>query len=100
MAGQSAGQCGPCRHGLPAIASAVEGIYAGDRSRRWEAQLGRWLEMVNGRGACHHPDGVVRFVGSAMAAFAADIDQHRRRGPCRQAHPPLLPTPPLTGVRA
>ncbi len=99
MAGQSAGQCGPCWHGLPAVASAVEGIFAGDRTGRWEAQLGRWLDMVNGRGACHHPDGVVRFVRSAMAVFAADIDQHRHRGPC-QPRPALLPTPDLTGARA
>ena len=83
---------------VPAIASAVEGIFAGDRSGRWEAQLGRWLDMVNGRGACHHPDGVVRFVRSAMAVFAADIDQHRHRGPC--SPPALLPTPDLTGARA
>jgi NADH:ubiquinone oxidoreductase subunit F (NADH-binding) len=95
MAGQSAGQCGPCWHGLPAIATAVEGLCAGDRNRRWEAQLGRWLDMVDGRGACHHPDGVVRFVRSALAVFAGEISQHRHRGPCRPRQA-LLPTPQLS----
>jgi NADH:ubiquinone oxidoreductase subunit F (NADH-binding) len=92
LAGESAGQCGPCVHGLPAIATAVEGLAAGDRRHRWDTQLHRWLDMVEGRGACHHPDGVIRFVRSALAVFAAHVDQHRRRGPCRPTAP-LLPTP-------
>jgi NADH:ubiquinone oxidoreductase subunit F (NADH-binding) len=92
LASESAGQCGPCVHGLPAIAGAVEALVAGDRGRRSEDQLRRWLGMVEGRGACHHPDGVVRFVRSALAVFAAHVDEHRRRGPCRPA-PPVLQTP-------
>ena len=96
LAGQSAGQCGPCGHGLPAIAGAVEALVAGDREHHWEAQLGRWLDMVEGRGACHHPDGAIRFVRSAMAVFGPEVSEHRRRGPC-PARPPLLPTPDLTG---
>ena len=96
LAAQSAGQCGPCGHGLPAIAGAVEALVAGDRDYGAEAQLGRWLDMVEGRGACHHPDGAVRFVRSAVAVFGPEISAHRRRGPC-PAQPPLLPTPDLDG---
>ncbi len=96
LAGESAGQCGPCVHGLPAIATAVEALAAGRRDRRLDAQLPRWLDMVDGRGACHHPDGAVRFVRSALAVFATEIHEHRRRGPCRPA-PPLLPTPSPAG---
>ena len=96
LAEQSAGQCGPCVHGLPAIAGAVEALVAGDRNHRWEAQLGRWLDMVEGRGACHHPDGAIRFVRSAMAVFGREVNEHRRRGPC-PAQPPLLPTPDPAG---
>jgi NADH:ubiquinone oxidoreductase subunit F (NADH-binding) len=92
LADQSAGQCGPCAYGLPAIAAAVEALVAGDRGHRRDHQLRRWLGMVEGRGACHHPDGAVRFVRSALTVFAAEIDGHRRHGPCR-APAARLPLP-------
>ena len=98
LAGQTAGQCGPCFNGLPAIAGAVDTLVAGDRNGRADKQLRRWLAMVEGRGACRHPDGAVRLVRSALTVFASDIDQHRRRGRCREA-PPLLPTPKTGGWR-
>jgi NADH:ubiquinone oxidoreductase subunit F (NADH-binding) len=90
LAGQSAGQCGPCTHGLPAIAGALEALVAGDRRHRHEPQLPRWLAMVDGRGACHHPDGAVRFVRSALTVFAAEVSRHRQYGPCRA---PAAPVP-------
>ena len=94
LAAQSAGQCGPCTHGLPAIAQALEALVAGDRRQRGEQQLRRWLDMVEGRGACHHPDGVVRFVRSALTVFAAEISRHRQYGPCREPAARLpLPAP-------
>lgn len=94
MAGQSARQCGPCLNGLPAIAGAVEALVAGDRDGRAEEQLRRWLPMVEGRGACRHPDGTVRLVRSALSVFATEVHDHRRRGPCaRSAAPAVLPTP-------
>lgn len=92
LADQSAGQCGPCFNGLPAIAGALETLVDGDRNGRAAKQVTRWLTMVEGRGACRHPDGAVRFVRSALSVFAADITGHRRHGPCR-ATPPMLPTP-------
>lgn len=82
MAGQSAGQCGPCLHGLPAVAGALEALAAGDPRGRWEAQLRRWLDVIPGRGACHHPDGTVRMIRSALAVFSDDIAIHRRRKTC------------------
>jgi NADH:ubiquinone oxidoreductase subunit F (NADH-binding) len=87
MAAQGAGQCGPCVNGLPSIAQALDALVAGDRRGRWEGQLERWLELVEGRGACHHPDGVARMVRSALRVFSKEIADHRRHGPCR------LPTP-------
>ncbi len=92
MAGQSAGQCGPCRNGLPAIAVALDNLTAGDRSHRWEKQLRRWLDLVDGRGACHHPDGTARMVRTALSTFAHEIDNHRRHAPC-PAHRTVLPLP-------
>jgi NADH:ubiquinone oxidoreductase subunit F (NADH-binding) len=82
MAGESAGQCGPCVHGLPAAADALEKVLAGDPKGRWLRQLERVLGMVDGRGACKHPDGVARMVRSAVAVFRDDISRHRA-GACR-----------------
>lgn len=97
LAGQSAGQCGPCVHGLAAIAGQLEALVDGRAARarrqppgkrRGErpedplARLHRWCGDVAGRGACRHPDGVVRLVGSALRAFEGDFDDHLRHGPC------------------
>lgn len=92
MAGQSAGQCGPCLNGLPALADAVDAAATGrgqEVALRRAAKVG---ETVTGRGACHHPDGVVRMVRSALQVFAQDIESHRHRGPCRLTSR-VLPTP-------
>jgi hypothetical protein len=32
--------------------------------------------VIDGRGACRHPDGVVRMVRSALSVFADDIESH------------------------
>ena len=98
LADQNAGQCGPCVNGLEAIAGAMNALVAGDRNRRAEAQIGRWCTMMEGRGACKHPDGVARFVSSSLRVFQEEISRHRHAGPC----PPgavLLPTPQTGGWR-
>lgn len=96
LAAQSAGQCGPCVNGLPAIAGALERLVAGDQRRRWQPQLTQRLDMVEGRGACRHPDGTARMVRSALATFAKEIENHRRYGACRAEAPPV-PVPPMDG---
>ncbi|MGH9124344.1 MAG: NADH-ubiquinone oxidoreductase-F iron-sulfur binding region domain-containing protein [Acidimicrobiales bacterium] len=98
LAAQSAGQCGPCVLGLPAIADAMATVAAGDRDGRAEADLRRWLRLVDGRGACKHPDGAARFVASALWAFQHDLGRHRAQGPCPD-RAPLLPTPRTGGWR-
>jgi NADH:ubiquinone oxidoreductase subunit F (NADH-binding) len=84
LAGESAGQCGPCLHGLPAMAQVTARIASGkgrapdlDRLRRWAAQL------ATGRGACHHPDGAVALLQSSLRTFADDLATHLQRGACR-----------------
>jgi len=83
LAGETAGQCGPCVFGLPATAEALERLDL-DRLRRLAPQ-------VAGRGACAHPTGATRFAASAVAVFADEIRRHRERR-CRGAgHEPALP---------
>jgi len=90
LAGQSAGQCGPCLNGLPAIADALEQVAfgAGGGGRGAHGRALRWLRelsgLVEGRGACHLPDGVTRLAASALRVFADDVRSHER-GPCRAA---------------
>ena len=96
MADQSAGQCGPCFNGLPAIADALQALARGDHRGRWEAQIKRWMEMMPGRGACHHPDGTVRMIRSALKVFADDISAHQKRRSCGLPAAPV-PVPPSPG---
>ena len=38
--------------------------------------------VIEGRGACRHPDGVIRLVRSALEVFAADIEHHLHGNAC------------------
>jgi NADH:ubiquinone oxidoreductase subunit F (NADH-binding) len=92
LASQSAGQCGPCAHGLPAVADVVQRLAGGTATSPERMDLKRWLGELPGRGACHHPDGAVRFISSALRVFAAEFADHARRGPCnRCSGPAILP---------
>jgi NADH:ubiquinone oxidoreductase subunit F (NADH-binding) len=99
LADQNAGQCGACVNGLDAIADAVATLVAGDRNQRAEGLLKRWLSMMEGRGACKHPDGVARFVASSIRVFHNEIERHRHRGPCPPTGATVLPTPRTGGWR-
>jgi NADH:ubiquinone oxidoreductase subunit F (NADH-binding) len=78
LAAESAGQCGPCVYGLRAIADGVGALAAGTASTADHDRVLRWTRDVRGRGACHHPDGAVRFVQSVLDVFGGEIEEHRR----------------------
>jgi len=79
LAGESAGRCGPCRNGLPAMADEVRAlVHGGGSVRRVEELCG----LVTGRGACAHPDGTARLVASMLTRFPDEVASHRR-GTCR-----------------
>ncbi len=77
LARESAGRCGPCFNGLPALATAL------DRVRRGVCgpdEVVRLADLVDGRGACAHPDGTVRLVRSLLAAYGGEVAVHAQGG--------------------
>jgi NADH:ubiquinone oxidoreductase subunit F (NADH-binding) len=98
LAGQSTRQCGPCMHGLDALAASVEQIAAGSADATAGQRIGHLASLVARRGACGHPDGAVNVVLSAVEAFQTEFAQHARHGPCDACSRPAelpLPTRPL-----
>jgi NADH:ubiquinone oxidoreductase subunit F (NADH-binding) len=94
LAGETAGQCGPCHVGLPAIARLFHEVTIGTARPSGLDVLERWSSDVLGRGACRHPDGAMFFLSSALRVFAADLRHHLRHGACRfTANVPHLPIP-------
>ncbi|WP_213450273.1 NADH-quinone oxidoreductase subunit NuoF family protein [Rhizomonospora bruguierae] len=95
MAGESAGQCGPCYLGLPNVARAAADIMTGaggpDAVR---AAVG----VVRGRGACSHPDGTGRFAVSSLETFVEDIAAHLTRDGCGRPVKGVLPLPTTGAV--
>lgn len=95
LASMSARQCGPCRLGLPALADSFRALADGRGGG-----VGAVLDdagVVEGRGACHHPDGATRLVASAVATFEADVAAHVAGRPCAEGSPRA--DVPVPGVR-
>lgn len=95
MQTQGAGQCGPCSNGLPAISAAVANLAWEPRVEAREvARIEELCGQVAGRGACHHPDGVVRLVRTMLRVFPDHVASHLGHGPCdRAGQGPVLPVP-------
>ena len=98
LASQSAGQCGPCVFGLPAIADDFAQLASGRPRGPVLDRLSRRLATITGRGACRHPDGAVRLARSALVTFGADVRAHASQRRCLSARggaasPPALPIP-------
>jgi NADH:ubiquinone oxidoreductase subunit F (NADH-binding) len=94
LSGQSARQCGPCLHGLEALATSIEQLAGGGAQARAAQRIDRLASLVQGRGACRHPDGAVSLVLSALDAFRGEFAHHARHGNCELcARPEELPLP-------
>ena len=98
LAMESAGQCGPCLNGLPAIATALSAVAEPRPAEGELASLRRWAGLVTGRGACHHPDGTVRFIASALRVFAAEIAEHSAGRCAATRHERFLPQFPAASL--
>lgn len=92
LAKESSGQCGPCMLGLPAIARSLAALAQGSGGVDAMDSARRAAAAVRGRGACGHPDGVFRFVVSALDVFTDDLAAHLFRGTCGR---PVLGVLPL-----
>jgi NADH:ubiquinone oxidoreductase subunit F (NADH-binding) len=94
LAGESSGQCGPCVHGLRAMADAFAALVQGRGAPEERARLQRWAAELPGRGACHHPDGTARLIRSALETFGDELDRHAA-GECTAAPAGLPGVPEL-----
>jgi NADH:ubiquinone oxidoreductase subunit F (NADH-binding) len=75
LAGHSAGRCGPCKNGLPALAESLD-LLARGSSRSTSIRIKELATAVAGRGACAHPDGTVRLIRSLFRAFPHEVAAH------------------------
>ncbi len=94
LAGQSARQCGPCVHGLDALATTLEELAGGVAGARVAQRIDRLASLIARRGACGHPDGALNPILSALETFQAEFADHARHGPCDAcSRPGELPLP-------
>ena len=96
LAGESAGRCGPCFNGLPALAAEV-GALARCNTGASYSRIAELAGIVTGRGACAHPDGTARLVRSMVTVFDDEVAAHLG-GVCRVAESSSRP-PSTAGAR-
>lgn len=94
LVGEAAGQCGPCRFGMPRMAGQFDSLVQGNPDPGAAGRLAELTMRVSGRGACSHPDGTVRLVRSALHVFADEITRHRH-GRCSAGRSPSVAGTPV-----
>jgi NADH:ubiquinone oxidoreductase subunit F (NADH-binding) len=82
LAGEGARQCGPCVNGLPRMAETLTELSRPETAAGTVAEVERLRRLIDGRGACAHPAGTMRFVTSTMTVFATHVEEHLG-GECR-----------------
>ncbi len=76
-AGESAGQCGPCMFGVPALAAAWHDLLVHRPTPARVDAVRAHGGLLPNRGACRVPDGVARFAASALQALEPHLRAHR-----------------------
>jgi NADH:ubiquinone oxidoreductase subunit F (NADH-binding) len=99
LAAETSGQCGPCVNGLAALSEAMERIASSAPQQGDLERVERWIAMVRGRGACHHPDGAIGQLAGALSAFGEHLDLHLSGRRCQGLDVPGFPPPPPSGDR-
>ncbi|MFF3570988.1 NADH-ubiquinone oxidoreductase-F iron-sulfur binding region domain-containing protein [Nocardia jiangxiensis] len=97
--GESAGQCGPCMFGLPALLEDLTSVLRPRPPVGAADRLARRLEQVTGRGACGYPDGVAGFLGSALEVFGTAAPPAGRSLPTPSSGRPHVTDEPPTRHR-
>jgi NADH:ubiquinone oxidoreductase subunit F (NADH-binding) len=82
LAEESAAQCGPCRYGLGALGDATARVADGRAGAGDLDRIEQLTTITAGRGACHHPDGAVQLMTSALNVFGDEYRHHARTGRC------------------
>lgn len=76
LAKSSAGQCGPCVHGLPTLARDMHALATLSEDFELPERIARLSSLVTGRGACHHPDATARLALSSLQIFDDELNAH------------------------
>lgn len=97
LAAETAGQCGPCINGLASLSEAMYRIAVSEGEPEDLERVRRWTGMIKGRGACHHPDGAVGQLASALEAFRDHLGTHRAGQRCYGLQASGFPRPPASG---
>jgi len=84
LAGETAGQCGPCYLGLPELARAWTELRPGKAQSRSISRVSELCDEIAGRGACSMPDGAVLLARSSLSRFRAELLAHQS-GTCGYA---------------
>jgi NADH:ubiquinone oxidoreductase subunit F (NADH-binding) len=94
LAAERAGQCGPCINGLDTLTTTMDLLAVQPSSLRGGiSTIPTLCQLIEGRGACRHPDGAARFVRTALRVFGEHAALHLQRGPCHTTAPPFLVIP-------
>jgi NADH:ubiquinone oxidoreductase subunit F (NADH-binding) len=97
LAAETAGQCGPCVNGLTALSETMTRVAMSEAESGDLERLRRWTAMVHGRGACHHPDGAVGQLSSALGVFKDHLRMHLTGQRCYGLQVAGFPQPPKSG---
>ena len=80
LAEETAGQCGPCVHGLASIADALDAVAAGESVEYHADRVQRWSGQIAGRGACRLPDGASALRRDRVRRLRARVGTPRPQG--------------------
>jgi NADH:ubiquinone oxidoreductase subunit F (NADH-binding) len=80
---QSAGQCGPCKFGLPQISNEFDNMVT--QATGSIELIRRWKGQIKGRGGCALPDSVCDLESSFEEVTLEELSLHQA-GNCDRAY--------------